>query len=450
MVRAARRAVATAVLACTGCTVTPGAISLAVPQVEVPKVTVPTINYTVPTVTYTAPAVVAQGPAVQAGAAEDTAAAPAQADQQLCQLVAPIALYPDPLLAQLLPAATYPQLVEDAQRFLQSNPQADDAAIDAQDWAQNPNVRALAHYPAALKVLADEIQWTTSLGGAFDSNAAGVTAAIQEMRSQAQAAGNLKTCEQTTVVVDQGVISIQPVTIAAPLFVPVYDPVVVYSSPVAITWGAPYAVVPGYGIDWYGGAVFAGPWYGGWYHDGYWGHDPYWHYDHYHYFYHDHRWGPAPRFNRAHFAAARAMHGREAEFHRALARHESQVAGKRSLRNNAMANATGGKRGSTGMTSTHQGQNGSHPTGKMTAPKGQPSQPNHNQFAHNTHTPQQQKTGKAEPDLARASSTHQPQSHAPSGGSGSGGSSSHSGAAPAQHSSSGHSSSGSSSSSHKK
>jgi hypothetical protein len=307
------------------------------------------------------------------------AAPAAQGDPQLDQLVAPIALYPDPLLAQLLPAATYPDQVQVAYQWLQANPNPPEDAIDAQPWAQNPNMKAMAHYPEALKVLNDDPQWTQSLGSAFNSDPKGVMAAIQDMRAQAQAAGNLPvgTTAQTVVLLDAGTISIQPVSVTAPVYVPVYDPVVVYTSPFVITWGTPYVVGPwlGYGVDWYGGAVFVGPWYGPWWHGGGWGYWHGWHADHY--FYHDARWGRAPFVARAHWAVAPGIRGREAEFRRSVAEHKAVVDSRRAVaRNNAVAHNNLARPGQPaqrpGQPGQRPGQPGQRPTPE--AGKGKPEE----------------------------------------------------------------------------
>ncbi len=277
------------------------------------------------------PSVDVRTPAIAVGDAPTESAS--AANVQLDQLVAPIALYPDPLLAQLLPASTYAEQVQEAGQWLQANPNPTEDAIEAQPWS--PNVKALVHYPAALQTLDKDPQWAQSLGSAFDSQPADVMAAIQDMRAQAQAAGNLTAGAQVQVIADAGVISIQPLTITAPVFVPVYDPVTVYASPVVVTWGEPYVVGPwlGYGVDWYGGAVFAGPWYGGWYHDGYWGRDHRWRYDRFHDGWrHDDRFGRSPHVDRAHFAVARRVRGHEEAFKRAWLQRAGEVDKRRAGR----------------------------------------------------------------------------------------------------------------------
>ena len=297
-------ALGTAFAAGCGVSIAPPTIGFTAPQIVYRR----PVIYTPPPY-YAPPAVVscAGGRRTSRGGRGSGCARALAADPQLDLLVALIALYPDPLLAQFLPATTYPEQVQAAGQWLAAHPNPPDDAVEAQQWS--PNVKALVRYPAALQVLNNDIAWMQSLGSAFNREPAAVMAAIQDMRAQAQAAGNLVAGAQVKVIADAGVISIQPVEITAPMFVPVYDPVAVYVSPVAITWGQPYAVGPWLvnGVDWYGGAVFAGPWYGGWYHDGYWGRDYGWHYDHYRQGWrHEDRFGRAPHLDRAHFAGAGA------------------------------------------------------------------------------------------------------------------------------------------------
>ena len=142
---------------------------------------------------------------------------------ELDKMLAPIALYPDPLLAQLLPAATLPAQVVLADRYLREG--GDVNQVDAQPW--DNSLKALARYPATLRMLDDNLAWTTDLGQAFLNQPADVMDSVQRLRAQAQAMGNLLSTPQQTVVVDDGIIEIVP---AAPqvIYVPVYQPEVVY------------------------------------------------------------------------------------------------------------------------------------------------------------------------------------------------------------------------------
>ncbi len=161
----------------------------------------------------------------------------------LDRMLAPIALYPDPLLAQLLPAATLPAQVVLADRYLREG--GDVNLVDAQPW--DNSLKALARYPATLRMLDDNLAWTSDLGQAFLNQPADVMDSVQRLRAQARAMGNLISTPQQTVVVNDGIIEIVP---AAPqvIYVPVYQPEVVYVQPPAapgrfyISFGAGLAV----------------------------------------------------------------------------------------------------------------------------------------------------------------------------------------------------------------
>ncbi len=158
---------------------------------------------------------------------------------ELQQLVAPIALYPDALVAQILGAATFPDQVAFATDWLQQNKNLIGAAltkaVDAQSW--DPSVKALSQFPSVLGDLAKNLSWTSALGEAYHTQAADVMSAVQVLRAKAQAAGNLKSGSQITVVQQSPeVIVIQPANPQV-VYVPQYNPTVVY--------GAPY-VTPGY------------------------------------------------------------------------------------------------------------------------------------------------------------------------------------------------------------
>src|SRR5580704_15392322 len=125
--------------------------------------------------------------------AQDYAPPPAPAGQvytepQLEQMLGPIALYPDPLIAQLLPACTQPAQIAIAYSYVSSG--ADPNTIDQQSW--DPGVRAVAHYPDVLKMLNDNMAWTTELGQAYINQQTDVMNAIQSLRAQAQQQGNLQ------------------------------------------------------------------------------------------------------------------------------------------------------------------------------------------------------------------------------------------------------------------
>lgn len=142
---------------------------------------------------------------------------------QLDQLLGPIALYPDPLIAQILPAATLPTQIVLADRYVAGG--GDPNLIDQQPW--DASVQALARYPGILKYLDDNLAWTTELGEAFLNQQQDVMDSVQRLRAEAQNAGNLQSTAQQQVVNDGGDIEILP---ADPdiIYVPVYQPDDVY------------------------------------------------------------------------------------------------------------------------------------------------------------------------------------------------------------------------------
>jgi hypothetical protein len=158
---------------------------------------------------------------------------------ELQGLVAPIALYPDALVAQILSASTFPDQVAIADNWLQTNKSLTGSAlmqaVDKQSW--DPSVKALTQFPSVLDKMAQSLAWTSSLGEAYHNQQADVMTAIQTLRSQAKKAGNLKSGPQITVVQQSPeTIVIQP-TNPQVVYVPDYNPAVVY--------GYPY-VTPGY------------------------------------------------------------------------------------------------------------------------------------------------------------------------------------------------------------
>lgn len=208
-------------------------------------------------------------PATQSTASQKTTIPPDQLDS----LVAPIALYPDPLLAQTLAASTYPLEIIELQQWLQKNPGLKDKALaDAvakQDW--DPSVQALAPMPDLVKRLADDLQWTTDLGNAFLAQQSDVMAAVQRMRAKAKDKGNLKTTEQqkvdTQVVEGKQTIVIQPASTEV-VYVPSYNPTVVYGAPVypypPIYYPPPGYYAAGMAISFGIGVAMGAFWGGGW------------------------------------------------------------------------------------------------------------------------------------------------------------------------------------------
>src|SRR5438874_9714842 len=211
----------------------------------------------------------------------DTEEAPKIPSDQLDSLVAPIALYPDPLLAETLAASTYPLEVIQLQQWTDRNKNLKDKALaDAvakQPW--DPSVQALAATPDVVQRLAGNVQWTTDLGNAFLSQQSDVMDAVQRMRGKAESKGTLKTSaqqkvESKTVEGGKQVIVVEP---AQPdvVYVPSYDPEVVYGAAPAAYPYYPYTYpgyYPGMGLAW-GAAGFAlGAWAGGNWGDCDWGH----------------------------------------------------------------------------------------------------------------------------------------------------------------------------------
>lgn len=150
---------------------------------------------------------------------------------ELEQLLAPVALYPDALLTQLLIAATYPLDVVQAARFLDQNPnlrgEALSRAAEAKPWDES--VKALLQTPSVIVMMNDRLDWTQQLGDAFLDQRDEVMDTVQTLRTQARASGSLQNTEQQRVVVREEVIVIEP---ARPeyLYVPYYDPYVVYGN----------------------------------------------------------------------------------------------------------------------------------------------------------------------------------------------------------------------------
>ena len=200
----------------------------------------------------------------QSGQAPAPAYAP-QTPQQLQQLVAPIALYPDSLVAQILAASTFPEQVVEADRWVQAHPDlkgdALGRAVDQQPW--DPSVKALTAFPSVLGNMDKNLSWTSSLGDAYYNQQQDVMDAVQVMRKRAEEAGNLKTTPQQVVTNQGNTVEIQPANPDV-VYVPAYDPWLVYGGPIypwpgwyaypGIWFGGPYLSFGlGFGIGWFGG-----------------------------------------------------------------------------------------------------------------------------------------------------------------------------------------------------
>ena len=206
--------------------------------------------------------------------------------EELQQLVAPIALYPDSLVAQVLAASTFPEQVVDTDRWVQSHPdlKGEDLAqaVDQLPW--DPSVKALAAFPSVIGNMDKNLSWTSSLGDAYYNQEQGVMDAIQVMRRRAQEAGHLNSTPEQTVTTEGSDIEIEPVSPEI-VYVPAYDPWIVYGAPIG-AWSGWYPY-PG---TWYDGPViFFGDGFGTGFYRGYgWG----WHHWgcdwHHHYAVYDH------------------------------------------------------------------------------------------------------------------------------------------------------------------
>jgi hypothetical protein len=189
--------------------------------------------------------------------AQDTEDQPVFSPEQLANLVAPIALYPDPLLAQVLLAATFPDQIDDAARFVRGDPNLDD--VDSQWW--DVSVKAVAHYPAVLDMMASNLDWTTALGQAYVYQSTDVMTAVQQLRVQARNEGNLVTTPEMQVVDNAGYIELWP---AQPnyIYVPEYDPAVVFAYRAPLFFGARLFIGSWLNLDfdWHARRVF----YHGW------------------------------------------------------------------------------------------------------------------------------------------------------------------------------------------
>lgn len=178
---------------------------------------------------------------------------------ELQQLVAPIALYPDALVAQIVGGATFPDQIAAANNFLELNKNLSGAtlmqAVDAQTW--DPSVKALTQFPSVISNLSNNLSWTSALGEAYHTQAADVMSAVQVLRAKAYAAGNLKSGSQITVVQESPqVIVIQPANPQV-VYVPQYNPAVVYGTPY-VTPGYSTAAVVGTGVLAFGAGIAVG------------------------------------------------------------------------------------------------------------------------------------------------------------------------------------------------
>jgi hypothetical protein len=222
-----------------------------------------------------------------------SAAQPAFSAAQIEQMVAPIALYPDALLAQVLMAATYPVEVVQADQWLKRNRRLEGEALDdavaGQSW--DPSVKTLVFFPTALERMAQDLTWTQDLGDAFLAQEADVMAAVQRLRRQAQEAGTLSSSSQQIVRTQGSTIVVEPANPTV-VYVPTYNPTVVYGSswvPATTYYTEAYPTWVSFGAGVVAGAVLAAAID--------WDHDDH---DHHHIWHRGPRyWGPGwvgPRF----------------------------------------------------------------------------------------------------------------------------------------------------------
>jgi hypothetical protein len=188
--------------------------------------------------------------------------------EQLDNLLSPIALYPDPLLAQLFVAATFPDQVEEAARYVRAN---GPNGVDDQYW--DVSVRAVAHYPTVVEMMADKIDWTTSVGQAYANQSTDVASSVQHLRHMARDAGNLASSQQQEVIEHDNYIAISPYQ-PEYIYVPVYDPAICYYrrpywGP-AITFGVGFPIGAWLNLDfrWGYGGGWGGVYYTGWRREG--------------------------------------------------------------------------------------------------------------------------------------------------------------------------------------
>jgi hypothetical protein len=183
-------------------------------------------------------------------ATQPTAPAAQQSAEELQQLVAPIALYPDELVSQIVAGATYPTEIVQADRWIQEHPElkGKDLAseVDQQPW--DPSVKALAQFPSVLANMDKNLSWTSALGEAYVNQPQDVMDAVQVMRARAQKAGNLKSNDQEKVKTHGQTVIIEPADPEV-VYVPTYDPWLVYGPPL-VAWPGWY---------WYPGLYVAGP-----------------------------------------------------------------------------------------------------------------------------------------------------------------------------------------------
>ena len=266
-----------------------------------------------------------------------------ESPEQLQQLVAPVALYPDELVAEVLATATYPSQVVEADRWLQANAGLKGEnlarAVDQQPW--DPSVKALTQFPSVLANMDKNLSWTSSLGEAYVNQPQQIMDAVQAMRQRAQQSGNLKSTPQQKVKSEGQTIVIEP---AQPdvVYVPEYDPWLAYGAVVPIWPGwYPYPGLflagPGFGFGLGFDIGFFGGFGWGWNH---WGFD--WHhhdmmFDHHSYVSHSNTF-----VNRNHFADRSGFARNALASHNSFASHGAFRGGNAFTSHNNFGHSGGG------------------------------------------------------------------------------------------------------------
>lgn len=194
--------------------------------------------------------------------AQQQEAAPVLKQEELDQLLAPIALHPDPLISQILMASTYPLEVAIADRWVKQNPSlkgdALTSALENQDW--DPSVKSLVNFPQVLAMMSEKLDWTQRLGDAFLADQKKVLDTIQSLRAKAKASGHLETTKEQTVIVEEKIIKIEPANPQV-VYVPSYNPTVVYGAWPYPAYPPYYYYPPGYiasSMMWFGAGMAIG------------------------------------------------------------------------------------------------------------------------------------------------------------------------------------------------
>jgi hypothetical protein len=179
--------------------------------------------------------------------AQEPQGRPSFSEAEIEQILAPIALYPDDVLSQILIASTYPLEVVQADRWAKQNSglkgNALTAALEKQPW--DPSVKSLVNFPQVLAMMSEKLDWTERLGNAFLAQQPDVMKAVQQLRAKAQASGNLKSTKEQKVIVEKETIIIQPSNPQV-VYVPAYNPTVVYGAWPYPAYPPAYYYPPGY------------------------------------------------------------------------------------------------------------------------------------------------------------------------------------------------------------